>query len=133
MARLGDEAGPQGDTRERLPDEAIVIRGGTMKPEDLMAACDLYLADFPVSASAGISVYAAAGESAESLAENVPHAQFRASTAGAIRAIGFEIEQTDDPPHHDLLIPLPITPGKIEQVRAQFGPPQRNPHPRRTP
>lgn len=121
-----------GVPEQPLGDEAIVIRGGTMKPEDLVAACEDYLEDFPSAPSTGLSVFAAVGVTALVLATNVPHRQFRVSTAGRLRSIGCELEQTGKPPHHTLLVPLPITNEKIQRIRDQFDPPQLNPNPRTT-
>jgi len=67
----------------RIPDEALVVRGGRNQPEDLRRGTHTH-----PSGVAGASVECAEGLSVEELAGAIPHGQVGVTTVGAIRAAG---------------------------------------------
>jgi hypothetical protein len=81
---------------ERIPDEALVVRGGRNQPEDLRRGTRTH-----PSAVTGVSVECAEGLSVERLAASVPHGQVGVTTVGAIRAAGGDVVRTAGRgPHH---------------------------------
>jgi hypothetical protein len=74
---------------ERIPDEAVVIRGGRNLPEDLRRGTRTH-----PSGVTGASVECAAGMSLEELIAAIPHGQIGVTTVGAIRAAGGDVVRT---------------------------------------
>lgn len=87
---------------ERIPDEALVVRGGRNQPLDLQRGIRTH-----ASGVTGASVECAEGISVEELAATIPHRQIGLTTVGAIRAAGGDVARTSGrSPHHATLIGL---------------------------
>ncbi len=87
---------------ERIPDEALIVRGGRNQAADLKRG----LGTHP-SGLTGVSVECAAGMSAEELAAAIPHSQIGVTTVGAVRAAGGDVVRTSGrSPHHATLTGL---------------------------
>jgi hypothetical protein len=87
---------------ERIPDEALVVRGGRNQPADLLRGIGTH-----PSGVTGVSVECAEETTVEELASAIPHGQVGVTTAGAIRAAGGEVVRTSGrSPHHATLIGL---------------------------
>jgi hypothetical protein len=95
---------------ERIPDEALVVRGGRNLPEDLRRGT----ATHP-SGITGVSVESAAEQSVDGLAALIPHGQIGVTTVGAIRAAGGDVIRTSGrSPNHATLVGL--TPEAASQL-----------------
>ena len=87
---------------ERIPDEALVVRGGRNQPADLRRGTRTH-----PSGVTGASVECAEGLSVEELAAAIPHGQVGVTTVGAIRAAGGDVVRTSGhSPHHATLVGL---------------------------
>lgn len=87
---------------ERIPDEALVIRGGRNQPQDFQRGT----ATHP-SGVTGVSVECEAGCSVEVLAAALPHGQIGVTTVGEVRAAGGDVVRTSGrSPHHATLVGL---------------------------
>lgn len=105
-------------TPERIPDEAVAIRGGRNQPEDIRRGT----ATHPAGVT-GVSVECAAGVPPGELAAAIPHGSVGATTVGAVRAAGGDVIRTSGrSPHHATLTGL--TP---EQVSRLLTPTTPNP------
>jgi hypothetical protein len=58
---------------------------------------------------------------------NLPHSQMRLSTAGRLRAAGFELVATDLPGYYSLVLPSPQTDATWRALDGAFDPPQPTP------
>jgi choline dehydrogenase-like flavoprotein len=74
---------------ERIPDEALVVRGGRNLPEDLRRGIRTH-----PSGVTGASVECAEGLSVAELSSVVPHGQVGVTTVGAVRAAGGDVVRT---------------------------------------
>ena len=102
----------------KIPDEALVIRGGQNRPEDIQRGTGTH-----PSGVTGVSVESAAGATVEQLAAAVPHGQVGMTTVGIIRAAGGDVVRTSGrSPNHATLTGL--TP---EQASQLLRPPVPNP------
>lgn len=70
----------------RIPDEALVVRGGRNHPADVKRGT----ATHPNGVT-GISVECAMGFSVDELAASLPHSQVGVTTAAIIRAAGGDV------------------------------------------
>ena len=87
---------------DKVPDEALVVRGGQNRPEDIERGT----ATHP-SGVTGVSVECAAGLPVEELAKPIPHGQVGVTTAGAVRAAGGDVVRTSGrSPNHATLTGL---------------------------
>ena len=87
---------------DRLPDEAVVVRGGRNLPDDLRRGTRTH-----PSGVTGASVECAEGMAAQELAAAIPHGQIGVTTLGAIRAAGGDVVRTSGrTPHHATLVGL---------------------------
>ncbi len=87
---------------ERIPDDALVVRGGRNLPADLRRGTNTH-----PSGLTGSSVACAEGTSVEELAAALPHGQVGVTTVGAIRAAGGDVVSTAGvSPHHATLVGL---------------------------
>jgi hypothetical protein len=87
---------------ERIPDDALVVRGGRNLPADIKRGT----ATHP-SGITGASVECAEGVSVVDLATALPHSQVGVTTVGAIRAAGGDVVRTSGrSPHHATLTGL---------------------------
>jgi hypothetical protein len=95
---------------ERIPDEAIVVRGGRNRPEDVRRGIGTH-----PSGITGISVKCAVGLTIEELSVMIPHGQVGSTTVGETRKMGGEVVRTSGrSPHHATLTGL--TPEKISNL-----------------
>lgn len=98
---------------ERIPDEALVIRGGRNLPDDIRRGIGTH-----PSGITGISVECALGTSIEELAVAIPHGRLGCTTVGNIRQAGGDVIRTSGrSPNHATLVGL--TP---EQISALLTP-----------
>jgi hypothetical protein len=74
---------------ERIPDDAIVVRGGRNSPADLRRGTGTH-----PSGVTGVSVECAAGVTVDELATAIPHSHIGVTTVGAIRAAGGDVVRT---------------------------------------
>lgn len=85
-----------------LPDEALVVRGGRNRPEDIERGTGVH-----PSGVAGVSVESAVGISAAELAQAIPHGEIGVTTVGAVRELGGDvIPTTGRSPNHATLTGL---------------------------
>jgi hypothetical protein len=95
---------------EEIPNEAIVIRGGRNRPEDIQRG----IGSHP-SGVTGISVECAVGLVLEALSAAIPHGQIGSTTVGEIRNVGGEVVRTSGrSPYHATLTGL--TPQQISDL-----------------
>jgi hypothetical protein len=107
---------------ERIPDEALVVRGGLCTPEQI----DEGMRDRHPSGVIGASVQSAAGMTLEELARVLRNGQVGVTTVGVIRATGGEVIRTAGLGHHATVTGL--TP---EQLSHLLTPTIANPAKRR--
>jgi hypothetical protein len=92
---------------EKIPDEAIVVRGGRNRPEDIRRGIGTH-----PSGVTGISIECGEGLSVEELSVSIPHGQIGVTTVGLIRAAGGDVIRTSGrSPQHATLTGL--TPAEI--------------------
>lgn len=72
-----------------IPDDALVVRGGKNRPEDILRGTGLH-----PSGVVGISVECAVGLSLEELFANIPHGQIGITTVGEVRQAGGDVIRT---------------------------------------
>jgi hypothetical protein len=95
---------------ERIPDEALVIRGGHNLPDDIRRGTGTH-----PSGITGISVECALGSSVEELAAVIPHGKLGCTTVGEIRQAGGDVIRTSGKsPNHATLVGL--TPEQISSL-----------------
>jgi hypothetical protein len=115
-------------SEERLRDDAYVVRGGLMKPEDIPDA-----ADQDDEGVWGISVQSAPGMTPRDLARagGIRHGKIRVSTVGRIRALGpgFDVIPTEGPGRHaTATIPSqPVSAEDAQALESAFDEPIPNP------
>jgi len=87
---------------ERVPDEALVVRGGRNQPADIERGTGTH-----PSGVSGLSVQCAADAPLEDLARWIPHAQIGVTTVGAVRSRGGDVIRTSGrSPYHATLTGL---------------------------
>jgi hypothetical protein len=87
---------------EVLPDDALVVRGGKNRPEDILRGTGIH-----PSGVAGVSVESAAGASIRDLAVAIPHGQVGVTTVGSVRNAGGDVIRTSGrSPNHATLTGL---------------------------
>lgn len=108
-------------TPNRLPDEALVVRGGRNTPEQIEAG----IGQHP-SGVVGVSVESAPGLTVAELAANLPHGRVGVTTVGKVRAAGGDVIPTSGrSPNHATLTGLP--PAEISRLLTPTEPnPARN-------
>lgn len=74
---------------ERISDEALVVRGGRNRPEDIRRGTGTH-----PSGVTGISVECAVGLSVEELTVAIPHGQVGITTVGEVRKAGGDVIRT---------------------------------------
>lgn len=131
LAGRGEETRRDGPGDDRLPDDAIVVRGGVMEPRQMeinayttyddigeyaLSVCSLPDADLDEILRVG----------------RLRNGQVRVSTAGRIRKAGYEVVRSEPPPAHaDLKLGRAPTSADWVALRDIFDPPVPNSH-RRT-
>ncbi len=105
---------------ERLPDEAVVVRGGLCEPHIVKRQSDQ-----EPDGTWGLSVRSGTGMTADQLAREVPavlNGKIRVSSVGRIRALGpaFDVIPTTGPgyPEHHGTIVIPSRPVSDEDARV---------------
>ncbi len=73
----------------RISDEALVVRGGRNRPEDIRRGTGIH-----PSGVTGISVECAVGSSVAELAVGIPHWQVGVTTVGEVRQAGGDVIRT---------------------------------------
>jgi hypothetical protein len=87
---------------EKIPDEALVIRGGRNLPEDIRRGTGTH-----PSGITGISVECAVGMTLYELAKSIPHGQIGCTTVAKIREQGGDVIKTSGrSPNHATLTGL---------------------------
>ena len=103
---------------EKIPDDALVVRGGRNRPEDIRRGTGTH-----PSGVTGVSVESAAGVSVVELTGAIPHGQVGVTTVGEVRKAGGDVIRTSGKsPYHATLTGL--TP---EQASKLFTPTIPNP------
>jgi hypothetical protein len=74
---------------ERIPDEALVVRGGQNRPEDLERGTGTH-----PSGVTGVSVESAVGVTVAELAAAIPHRHIGVTTVGEVRQLGGDVIRT---------------------------------------
>ncbi|MBE9018420.1 flavoredoxin [Chroococcidiopsis sp. CCALA 051] len=74
---------------ENIPDEAIVVRGGRNRPEDIQRGIGTH-----PSGVTGISVECRVGLSVAELAAIIPHRQVGITSVGEVRKLGGDVIRT---------------------------------------
>jgi hypothetical protein len=102
IKRACQKAGEAFAMSERIPDEAVVIRGARNLPADLRRGTRMH-----PSGVTGVSVECAEELTAEELAATLPYGQVGVTMVGAIRAAGGDVVRTSGrSPHHATLVGL---------------------------
>jgi len=105
---------------KRIPDEAIVLRGGRNRPEDIQRDIGTH-----PSGVTGISVECAIGLTIEELSTTIPHGQIDSTTVDKVREAGGEVIRTSgrSPYHATLtgLTPRQISSDALHLVFAEAG------------
>jgi len=120
---MSDESSP--------PDDALVLRGGTMRPEALLASA---LDAETILGVPAISVFA--GDSSRVAITDlvdlglVPHDVIRVSTVGRIRSAGFVIRRTGRYPHCSVELGQSPTLEEVTRLAGLFNGPIPNPRQR---
>jgi hypothetical protein len=80
---------------DRLADQEILVHGGYLAWKSFQESV---LTEYEDSGVYGLSVAYGVGMTVDAIlaAAQLPHAVYRASTAGAIRALGYEAEPTNE-------------------------------------
>lgn len=124
-----------------LPDDAVVVRGGVMRREDMIASAKRYAAK--THGVYGLTVWSWPGMTAGEIAVRVKqahpaglnpvaHGQLRHSTAGKIREPGangesFNLAKTGHDGHYTLTFQAEPTDADWERLDSMFGPAEPNP------
>lgn len=98
-----------------------------MIPADLATGAQTH---FDAERIYALSVFSVPEMSADEIARAVPlrHSMIRESTAGRLRAAGYEVVSSPGPPGHaDLLLPNPPTDNDWRALGAAFDSPRPNP------
>jgi hypothetical protein len=95
---------------DRIPDEALVVRGGKNRSEDILRGIGTH-----PSGLTGISVESGVELSVEELALMIPHGQVGVTTVAAVRQAGGDVIRTSGrSPNHATLTGL--SPEKISDL-----------------
>jgi hypothetical protein len=95
---------------ERIPDEALVVRGGKCKPESFKAN----MRKPHPTGLIGASVQSDAGVPLEGLARFLPQSEIGMTTVGAIRQAGGDVIRTSGVGYHATVTGL--TPSQLSQL-----------------
>jgi len=86
----------------RIPDDAVVVRGGQNLPEDVLRGIGTH-----PSGVTGVSVECGEGVSIDELAAAIPHRRIGVTTVGAVRGAGGDVVRTTGRgPNHATMIGL---------------------------
>lgn len=95
---------------ERIPNEAIVVRGGRNRSEDIRRGIGTH-----PSGVTGISVECALGLSVAELAAILPHGQIGVTTVGEIRKAGGDVIRTSGRSQNHATL-TGLTPEKVSNL-----------------
>jgi len=79
----------------KIPDDALVVRGGHNRPEDIRRGTGMH-----PSGVTGVSVESAAGVSVTELARAIPHGRVGITTVGEVRKVGGDVIRTSGRSHY---------------------------------
>ncbi len=103
---------------EVIPDDALVVRGGRSRPEDIARGTGTH-----PSGVTGVSMECAAGTSVAQLANGIPHPRVGVTTVGQVGAAGGDVIRTSGrSPNHATLTGL-----TSEQASQLLTPTTQNP------
>lgn len=111
-----------------LPDDAIVIRGGTNQREVMRQQAE---DEFEATGRYALSVATEAGWTLEQIAaaSKRQNRAIRKTTVGRLRAVGFSVTPpTGRKKHADLILPTPPKEEDWIALDEAFDPPERNPY-----
>jgi hypothetical protein len=94
---------------EKIPDEALVVRGGRNRPEDIQMGIGTH-----PSGIIGISIQCEVGLSIEELVKVIPHGQIGVTTVGEVRKACGDVIRTSGTGYHATLTGL--TPEQISNL-----------------
>lgn len=117
----------EGVRPQRLPDGAIVVRGGLMLPADLAMGVQ---SQFDRAGVYALSVFSIPLRTADEIARSaeLPHSTIRVTSVGRLRSAGYDVVDSPGPPGHaDLVFPGPPTEGDWRILDEIFDPPRFNP------
>jgi hypothetical protein len=123
-------------SEERLPDAALVVRGGEMTLRNLRDSAEAeygdsgeYALSFWASSELDVGgiVRAARAQGKLTGDRNIPHGRVQVGTAARVRAAGFNLVPTPPPGHCSLVFPNPPTDADLEAVMGAFNDPEQNP------
>jgi hypothetical protein len=108
---------------DAIPDDALVVRGGRNRAEDLERGTGTH-----PSGITGVSVESEIGLSVEELAAAIPHGRIGVSTVAAVRALGGDVVRTSGrSPYHATLVGLSadeisrlLTPTIVNPAKRKF-------------
>jgi hypothetical protein len=86
---------------EKIPDEALVVRVGRNRPEDIQMGIGTH-----PSGITGISVQCEVGLSIEELVKSIPHGQIGVTTVGEVCKAGGDVIRTSGRGYHATLTGL---------------------------
>lgn len=118
--------------REQLPDDAVVVRGGEAEIGRLLEAASLA---WDRHGKYVLSVYALAPEDGEATEDVVgrivevsqlPNGKVRTTTAGALRAQGFALEQSPPDAHYHVVLADQPDEDAIGRFEQTLDPPIKN-------
>jgi hypothetical protein len=130
---------PDQEPEAPLPDEAVVVRGGTMEPGRTAEKAEDQFNDTGVY---GLSVWSAAGMSAIEIAwlarsyddpdadppiKFLPHKQMRTSTVARLEDRSFALAPRSPYGHYLLTLPAPPSDDDHAALQEAFRPPEPNP------
>ena len=94
----------------RIPDDALVIRGGKNQASDIQRGTSTHPAGIT-----GVSVESAEGVPIVELAQTIPHRQIGITTVAQVRKVGGDVLRTaGQSPHHATLTGL--TPEQVSKL-----------------
>jgi hypothetical protein len=111
----------------RLPDDAIVIRGGVNHEADVRKAA---IAEMELHGRYTISAASYPGWTVEQIARanRTPHSRIRKTTVGRLRSAGFEVSwPVGKKKHADLFLP-DLDADTLASLEKVFDPPEPNPN-----
>jgi hypothetical protein len=112
-----------GDQPSDLPDDAVVVRGGLMKRDRIIASA---LVSFKEAGSYGLSVWAAPDRNTDEIVrlarshgpQYLPHGQIRTTTVGRLRP--YTLEEDDPEGHYLLKLPTPPADADWDAIEQAF-------------
>jgi hypothetical protein len=115
----------------RLPDDALVVRGGQNLPANFIQGSGVALTDdgklqgVSVNSGAGASLSELTAPNAQTGYPGIPHRQIGITTVGAVRALGGDVvpSRTRSNPYHATLAGI-----TAEQAALLFRPTVKNPN-----